>query len=63
MEEGGVDEPYIEFTVEEDFVIGMVPSDSFELFVPLGRDLSALEPVFLRRSSLKKGMVVTTCLN
>jgi hypothetical protein len=35
MEEGGVDEPYTELIVEEDFVIGMVLLDSFELFVPL----------------------------
>lgn len=61
MDDGGVDDPYIEFSVDEDFVIGIVPLDSFEFLVPLGGDLSALEPVFRRRSSLKKGIVEGYC--
>ena len=51
--EGGVELPRIEFKVEDDFVVGTVPLDSFE--ESLVRKL-AFER---RRSSLKKGMSST----
>ena len=50
--------------MEEDLVVGTValvplePFDSLELF----GDFSALELVFLRRKSLKKGIVVCRCV-
>ena len=51
--EGGVELPRIEFKVEDDFVVGTVPFDSFE--ESLVRKL-AFER---RRSSLKNGMSAT----
>ena len=50
----------MEFIVEEDFVVGTVPLVPLEPFesLELFGDLSVLELVFLRRSSLKKGIVV-----
>lgn len=56
IEEGGVEDPYNEFRVEEDFVVGTVPpsecSESLEAVV----GMSDLGLAFLRRKSLKKGM-------
>ena len=47
--------------MDEDLVVGMVPVDvpleSFDFSVPLGAVRSTFEPVFRRRSSLKKGIV------
>lgn len=43
--------------MEEDLVVGTVPLDSFEAAEAVGNVFSGLELVFLRRSSLKKGMV------
>ena len=61
MEEGGVEEPYTEFRVEEDLVVGMVSLDitlePLEFLVLLEWSFSAFEPVFRRRSSLKKGII------
>lgn len=62
MVDGGVEEPYTEFNVDEDLVVGTVP---FELDSELPSDpcgepftplLLDLELVFRRRSSLKNGM-------
>lgn len=53
----------MEFIVEEDLVVGTVPLvpleplESLELFGVL----STFEPVFLRRNSLKKGIVTCRC--
>lgn len=50
-------EPYRELSVEDDFVVGTVPLDLFEALEPLGGVLTDLELVFLRRNSLKNGIV------
>lgn len=56
--DGGVEEPYAEFNVDEDFVVGAVPLESpsepgGDPFTPLLLDL---ELVVRRRRSLKKGI-------
>ncbi len=50
--------------VVEDFVVGAVPLVPLELFesLELSGDFSVLEIVFLRRSSLKKGIVAVYVL-
>lgn len=42
--------------MDDDLVVGKVPLDSVEALEPFGGVLSDLALVFLRRSSLKKGM-------
>ena len=59
IEDAGVEAPYTELRVEDDFVVGTVP-----LFEPLeselSEDLSVLKLAFeRRRSSLKNGIVYT----
>lgn len=49
MEDGGLEEPYSEFNVEEDLALGN------KWLEPPG-DLSALEFVFFLRRSLKNGI-------
>jgi len=56
--DGGVEEPYAEFNVDEEFVVGTVPLESpsepgGDPFTPL---LLGLELVVRRRRSLKKGI-------
>lgn len=50
--------------VEEDLVVGTVPLVPLEPFesLELFGDLSVFEIVFLRRNSLKKGIVVCRCV-
>ena len=56
MEEGGVDEPFKEFNVEDDFAVGTVPLEMPERLEPLG-DFSVLTLVFFRIRSLKNGIL------
>jgi len=42
MVEGGDDDPYMELSVEEDFVVGTVPLDRLESFDESLDDLSVL---------------------
>lgn len=56
MVEGGVEEPYRELRVDEDFVVLTVPVDpAWALLVPFD-DFSVLLAPFLRRKFSKKGM-------
>jgi len=61
IEDGGVEEPLAESRVDEDLVVGIVPLDvpldSLEVLVLLEVDFSAFNPVFRRRSSLRKGIL------
>ena len=61
MVDGGVDEPYTELSVDDDFVVGAVPLESRVPAEPLGDALALLdleELGFRRRRSLKKGIEV-----
>lgn len=62
MDEGGVDEPFNEFNVEDDFAVGTVPLERPERLEPLG-DFSVLILVFFRIRSLKNGILRTTILD
>ena len=61
--DGGVEEPYTEFSVDDDFVVGTVSLDSKVPSEPCGDPLVPFTPllldmklVFRRRNSLKKGI-------
>ena len=56
MDDAGVDEGYIELRVDEDLVVGTVPSELLESSELLS-DCFPLELGFFRRRSLKNGMV------
>lgn len=55
IDEAGVEESYTELSVEEDCVVGI---ELFEALEPLGVPLSTSFVAFLRRKSLKKGILV-----
>ena len=58
--EGGVEEPYVEFSVDEDCVVGTFSLDSLVPSEPCSGPcnpfLIDLELVLRRRNSLKKGI-------
>lgn len=57
MVEGGVEEPYRELRVDEDFVVLTVPVDpAWGLLVPFD-NFSVLLAPFFRRKFSKKGMI------
>lgn len=58
--EGGVEEPYTEFSVDDDFVVGTVQLESTVPSEPLGDSCNLLDLrlVFRLRKSLKKGIIL-----
>jgi len=55
VEDGGVEEPYAELNVDEDLVVGTLPSDLLERESPFD-SFSVLKLLLFRLRSLKNGI-------
>ncbi len=58
IEDGGVEEPYVELNVDEDLVVGTVPSELLERVTPFD-SFSVLKLRLFRLRFSKKGIAAT----